>query len=1789
MKDKLMNSLKKRRVRKNRYERLSNESLEKRLAFNASPVLTDADLQFASFGTGDEIPVGEVGVLVSSLIDSGGVNNNYFDADEDNPGIAITGVNLQGGQLYVSIDSGQTWEEITTASDSAAKLLAADEDTRIYYSVPSDFYGLIQDVVTFRAWDTQLYSNSSVVDINGSEYKRVGTYNTSGHAYGVTLSADGNYAYVADRSSGLQIIDVSTPASPTRVGTYNTSGYAYGVTLSSDGKYAYVADGSPGLQIIDVSTPASPTRVGTYNTSGSAYGVTLSADGKYAYVADGSPGLQIIDVSTPASPTRVGTYNTSGTANGVTLSADGKYAYVTDGLRGLQIIDVSTPASPRRVGIYNTSGTANGVTLSADGKYAYVADGSPGLQIIDVSTPASPTSVGTYNTSGTAFRVTLSADGKYAYVAGLSSGLQIIDVSTPASPTSVGTYNTSGDVYGVTLSSDETYAYVADYSSGLQIIKKVNPGVFSKQIDSIAAVYLTVGTEDVKENSVVGSLVGTVIPVNPGWQNPSSYALISGEGDNDNASVEIRGTKIFAKTSFDYERQNSYSIRMRASSPEGLSYELITVFSVTDVNEAPTDILLTNNQVNENESPNTFIGTLSTIDQDAGETFSYEIIQDADAESPFHLKGNELYSSQSFNFEQESSHQVVVRSTDANGLSYEKHIEIELLDVNEAPILDTSPSIILDDNAVGEFLPGLTSGKSVNEIIDFGGVHDNFFDEDGNAKGIALIGTEVGDGTLWYTINNGESWDKVGDVSPTNARVLAADSRTKIYYQVSNISEYDAQENVLTFKAWDRSGGWRNGDIGINTTILSALTSQTTGLWDLPTFGAPNYARGLKLSPDGRYAYLIDPADGLHVFDVEAPTSLERLTDYITDGPINDLVFSADGTFAYIANEKVGVQVLNVAVPSSPRLVSSIRLENRTQSLLLSSDNRLIISEENGLISVFDMSDHQSPQLLSSVSVQGQPGRMTVSDDGSHLFVANGTNGFAVISLLDDSVPAVVSNVDTPGYAYDVQLNEDGTHLLVADGDSGLSIWSLETLSSPQRVATVNTGGRAYDVTLVGDRKHVLVACHDGGLKAINIQSPSVPTVAWAWNTDGQTYETVMSSDGRFTFIADGDRGIRSHEIGFLANLDLYPTTGAVNDTAVSKDGEWFYAVTEDYLYSYRKDSDSKLSPISRHRVSQDSYHTATSVAVSEDGRHVFVGLGRLNYNYSGGRGKSQVLVFDVLDQSSPTLIQTITPENYSTPHTLTVGPDGRYLFVGTGEIARAVQVVDISTILDPKIVAIGKVSIYGSSSSRETKSVALTSDGRYAFTASEYMGVTVFDLDITTNPKKILSFGDSYSRIKINQATSLSFSKDDKLLLIVDGDDGIHIYDTADPTQPKRISQINTPGYALSVAFSHDERYAFVADQAGGVQVIDLLVKEEPKIVGSIETPGNAYSVELSPNGEQLIVSTDRGVQVVGLIASPSFSVETDIVGTLVNTPPQNFQLSGGVVSENSAIGTAVGSLSATDVDAGDTLSFGFVSGDGDDDNERFYIEGSKLFVNQIFDYEVQNSFKIRLAASDSTGGTVEKMFEVLLTDVVETPTGTQLILTAADGVISIDADIAFDPTRIDLLRIDVAEGLPQGAIAEVNVLSPGLAKLGISLPSALAARSYVLGFIKANLLGGETSSPEALLELRNIRLNEGNLPSTTESGFKLLRVGNSSPTLITLSNASLSESASVGSVVGVLSTADTDPSDQITYELVSGEGDAGNDRFSIVDNELKTRVLFDYESAPSHEIRVRATARWW
>ncbi|MCL4176739.1 MAG: hypothetical protein KJ072_03205 [Verrucomicrobia bacterium] len=75
----------------------------------------------------------------------------------------------------------------------------------------------------------------------------------NGFAYGVAVSE--NRAYLACYEA-LHILDVSNPTNPQELGRCVTPPSGYAVTIS--GNYAYVAEQSAGMQVIDISNAADP-------------------------------------------------------------------------------------------------------------------------------------------------------------------------------------------------------------------------------------------------------------------------------------------------------------------------------------------------------------------------------------------------------------------------------------------------------------------------------------------------------------------------------------------------------------------------------------------------------------------------------------------------------------------------------------------------------------------------------------------------------------------------------------------------------------------------------------------------------------------------------------------------------------------------------------------------------------------------------------------------------------------------------------------------------------------------------------------------------------------------------------------------------------------------------------------------------------------------------------------------------------------------------------------------------------------------------------------------------------------------------------------------------------------------------------------------------------------------------------------------------------------------------------------------------------------------------------------
>ena len=131
------------------------------------PVLDrSASLQLSSIIEDAGIPVGQVGTLVSDLIDVGGTHNNFSDADGD-LWYRNHETNLQGGRLY-STDDGETWADIGEPTASIPRLLNADETTRLAYEPAPDYAGTIDNLFSFKAWsrDDGLPNGSAVAVVD---------------------------------------------------------------------------------------------------------------------------------------------------------------------------------------------------------------------------------------------------------------------------------------------------------------------------------------------------------------------------------------------------------------------------------------------------------------------------------------------------------------------------------------------------------------------------------------------------------------------------------------------------------------------------------------------------------------------------------------------------------------------------------------------------------------------------------------------------------------------------------------------------------------------------------------------------------------------------------------------------------------------------------------------------------------------------------------------------------------------------------------------------------------------------------------------------------------------------------------------------------------------------------------------------------------------------------------------------------------------------------------------------------------------------------------------------------------------------------------------------------------------------------------------------------------------------------------------------------------------------------------------------------------------------------------
>ena len=238
---------------------------------------------------------------------------------------------------------------------------------------------------------------------------------------------------------------------------------------------------------------------------------------------------------------------------------------------------------------------------------------------------------------------------------------------------------------------------------------------------------IALSASSIAENNALDATVGTLSTTDADAANTHTYMLVSGTGDTDNASFTLDGSTLKTNnTSFNFEDKTSYSVRIETNDGEGGTFAKAFEITVTNVNEAPFTLSLTNATIEEADEVQE-VGQFISLDPDNGDSFSYSLIAGAgDADNAqFAISGNTLSSAGAIDFEGGASRSIRVQVADAGGLTFEQTFSITIEDVVAEPVRDYT------QNEPGADVKNVFSpnGDGVNETWVIEDLLDNPFNQ----------------------------------------------------------------------------------------------------------------------------------------------------------------------------------------------------------------------------------------------------------------------------------------------------------------------------------------------------------------------------------------------------------------------------------------------------------------------------------------------------------------------------------------------------------------------------------------------------------------------------------------------------------------------------------------------------------------------------------------------------------------------------------------------------------------------------------------------------------------------------------------------------------------------------------------------------------------------------------------------------------------------------------------------------------------------------------------------------
>jgi len=334
-----------------------------------------------------------------------------------------------------------------------------------------------------------------------------------------------------------------------------------------------------------------------------------------------------------------------------------------------------------------------------------------------------------------------------------------------------------------------------------------------------------------------GAMIGRLSSTDPDANDPPEAATYAVIGD-ERFAVEGDRLRLAATTALDFESLpgGSIEVEIETRDRDGATLRETFAIDVADVNEAPTGIALEARVVAEND-PGATIGRLSVTDPDAGDAVRFTV-----DDPRFVTNGDRLglVSGASLDFESTPSIELALVAVDSGGKEHRETVELDVLDVNDAPVVTVTP-------------PSVTLGKGESYALSA----DAFSDQDGDP--------------LTFGVRSLPEW-----------------------------IDFDAA--TLTFEATGSGrfdGTPESADLGVSDGRDGTATLEVTFTYRPEAMSSPPLVRPDTFTLREGNTLIVTGSDSLLVND-RVDATRGSLTALLVEGPAHgELTLSGDGSFRY--------------------------------------------------------------------------------------------------------------------------------------------------------------------------------------------------------------------------------------------------------------------------------------------------------------------------------------------------------------------------------------------------------------------------------------------------------------------------------------------------------------------------------------------------------------------------------------------------------------------------------------------------------------------------------------------------------------------------------------------------------------------------------------------------------------------------------------------------------------------------------------------------------------------------